>query len=84
MTINAQQLTNMSARLGEFLQKSGVTPSEASIILMITLGRLFAREGFKNLSLESAWGYTIHEGSKVMFAMGYRLERELGHMGADE
>ena len=71
----------LSADIGAPLQKSGVTPAQACLVLLIVAGRIFAREAFASMNRESAWKTFTHRDMKAFFQWGFDEERLAGHMG---
>lgn len=77
-----KELYAVSASVGALLQQSRVSPADACVILLITLGRLVAREGFSDLTVEAAWASVINDDTKVFFKWGHDEERAGGRTGA--
>lgn len=77
-----KQLYVVSASVGELLQRSGVRPADACAVLLITLGRLLAREGFSDLTVEAAWASVMNDETEVFFKWGHDEERARGRTGA--
>ena len=50
-------------------------------MLLITLGRLLAREGWSDITAQKAWEYITSEKTKVFFDWGHKEERDRGHNG---
>lgn len=70
-----------SAKVGELLQHSNISPSDALATLLITAGRLLAREGYSDMSIDDAWNAFLNEHSRELFNWGHKEERDRGHYG---
>jgi hypothetical protein len=75
-----QELFGASSIIGELLQQRCSSPSDATAVLFIVLGRLLAREGFPKTSRE-AWETIIIDASREFFNLGYEEENHTGHYG---
>lgn len=75
-----RRLYALSAEIGELLQRKASSPVTASMVLMITLGRLVAREGYAHLTPDSR---DVFLNPKVWnaYKWGFNEERARGHMG---
>lgn len=76
-----ERMYRASAEVGELLQKSGLPPSEAMAVLLVSAGRLLAREGFSRLTAVTAWDYLSSKASRLFFEWGFGEERAAGHLG---
>lgn len=76
-----KQLFEISAELGTLLQKSGCSPVEACCALLVTAGRLMAREAFEDLETDGAWQYLTDKQVRYFFEWGFENERAAGHKG---
>lgn len=81
MTEDLRRLFRSSAEVGELLQKSTLPPSEAMAVLLLTCGRLLAREGFSTLTTATAWDHVCSKTSRLFFEWGFENERSDGHLG---
>ncbi len=86
MTETYEKLTRLSAEVGELLStlppsEAMLSPSEAMAVLLLTCGRLLAREGSSSLTPQTAWDYVCSEGSRLFFEWGFEDERAAGHLG---
>lgn len=77
-----ERLFQLSAIVGEALQRHTTSPVDATLVLMVTLGRLLAREGFSDLSVDAAWASLMTEQIREAFKWGHEEERARGHHGA--
>lgn len=76
------ELFAISAEFGEFLQQRAKNPVDGTMVLLIALGRLFAREGYADFSREAAWAFLMDEETgKYIFDWAYDEERAKGHTG---
>lgn len=76
-----QELFALSALVGETLQQSGFSPADSVSTLIITLGRLLAREGFDDVTAEDAFQFVLNDDTKYFFLWGHQEERSRGHHG---
>jgi len=76
-----EELFATSAKIGELLQQNIKNPTDGCIVLLITLGRLLAREGWSDITAQKAWEYITSEKTKVFFDWGHQEERGRGHNG---
>lgn len=68
-------LYDASDEIGRLIQRICKRPADANAALMITLGRLIAREGFDDVTSEKAWETTVIE-QKALFEEGFFIERD--------
>lgn len=75
------RLFEISAELGQHLQKSGCSPVEALAALLTACGRVMAREAFEDLETDAAWEYFTNRELRYFFEWGFENERAAGHKG---
>jgi hypothetical protein len=73
------EIFQASAKLGEFLYTLTLNPQEAYTALLITLGRLSAREGYADVNCEQAWNHLL--SCRSAFILGHNQERMWGSLG---
>lgn len=73
------EVYNTSTKVGEMIQKNCRTPTNALCTLMLTVGRLMAREGNSSMTIEEHW--TSITELKEVFEEGFKAERQMGHKG---
>ena len=76
-----EKLFATSAGIGAILQQNVNCPTDGVIVLLITLGRLLAREGYSDITAEQAWKSITDEQIKTFFDWGHQEERNRGHNG---
>ena len=82
MAATSDELRNLfriSAEVGEHLQRSGLNPTDAIVCLVITCGRIFARQAYAETDAPKAWHYLTQ--SRIFFDFGFDNEREAGNIG---
>lgn len=76
-----EKLFATSADIGAILQQNVNCPTDGVIVLLITLGRLLAREGYSDMTAKQAWEWIINNDTKTFFDWGHQEERDRGHNG---
>ena len=75
-----KRLFNASAVVGDALQRNGqISPSQALAVLVITAGRLLAREAHADIDADDAW--EVVTACRRLFKWGHDEERHAGHLG---
>jgi hypothetical protein len=79
-----QECFAASSRVLSFLQGligigDGMNPQQAGIVLLLCMGRLQGRYGFRNVSVEKAWEAWVGSDLRPLFEAAFREERAQEH-----
>lgn len=79
--VDEKQLFEISAEVGNLLQKSGCDPVQGLCALLTCAGRLVAREAFDDIETDAAWEHFTNRQLRYFFEWGFENERAAGHKG---